>query len=250
MKPTVCICIFLSVLSLSAESIVDNGTEKGALVEATHDGKALNLLDGQRKSRRLLIQNLKEASDPIVKRQLLEQLRELNRSIIDQEPARTASNRSLGQIGSSWTRPGIPDNVPNEVRERLSLRYDMMEARQALVSKLKDGSPEERRQAIEDLRQQNATRLERLHGLSKQTNDLSRSSLETRIIPLLPIAEDLPAEQKARLEARNERVAALNVLNEALDGGSAEERRAALGAFREFNSQYLEKLESERVVLP
>ncbi|MBC2596130.1 hypothetical protein H5P28_17820 [Ruficoccus amylovorans] len=64
------------------------------------------------------------------------------------------------------------------------------------------------------------------------------------------IPANLPAEQKARLQARNERLAAVNELTATLANASPEERRAAIDAYREKITTLRESLSATGTISP
>jgi len=201
-------------------------------------------------SRQQMIEALDLATTPQEKRLIVEQWRQENEPLLERQrfllKAESDDQQQLARqsLGAS-ARPAIPTHLPPEERRRLELQYELQDSRMALSAQLENASPEERRQIIEAFRQQNAETMASLRELSEgapQAKDnaigAAQSGDRERIGPpqaleLIPIPENLPADDKARLQARNERIQAQNELREALDSGTPEERRQAIEAYRE-----------------
>ena len=236
---------------LSAAEAVDR-TDNEQADAGISSTESVTVMASLRESREQMLEQLEQASSPQEKRAVIEQWRQKVQPLIEEQRALRNSERSTRQSRAqvspaNLTRPEIPEDLPADQRERLELSFDLREARMAMLSEMEGGSPQERRAAIEKFREENTERMTRLRELSERsgfsqvharsladsrglqrgasssaTNNSgnaeahrSRPSLEA-----LPIPDDLPAAQKARLQVRNDRIDALNELNASLKNAS------------------------------
>ncbi len=213
---------------VTAESSSQTARDTEVSLSSEREAMRAELGEAMRESRQNLQEQLAQTTSAQEKRQLIRQWRADNQPLIDQKRVRREAE-SAGQRPATWRRSEIPADLPAEEREAMTLRYELREAQIALQGQLKERGSQDGRQAIADFRQQNASKMERLHELSASRRIASQSSA----LEPLPIPENLPAEEKARLEARNEQIAAVNELRDSLANAAPEERRAAIAVYRE-----------------
>ncbi|MBC2595673.1 hypothetical protein H5P28_15500 [Ruficoccus amylovorans] len=261
----------LLALPLMAESSAGEGRASPSpqAIEAVQgDEEARALRESLHASREQMLAQLEQASSPQDKRAVIEQWRQQSRPLIEQleqqrsgagvESASARTSASGKKASPTWTRPPIPDNLSAAEREQFELRYDVREAQMAMLAQLENASPQQRRQVMEDFREQNAQRLTRLRELSEeasvspatQSRGGQASARSSGQLELHDIPANLPAEQKARLQARNERLAAVNELTATLANASPEERRAAIDAYREKMTTLRESLSATGTISP
>ncbi|MBC2595681.1 hypothetical protein H5P28_15540 [Ruficoccus amylovorans] len=237
-------------------------------VQGDEAAQARALRESLHASREQMLAQLEQASSPQDKRAVIEQWRQQSRPLIEQleqqrseagvESASARTSASGKKASPTWTRPPIPDNLSAAEREQFELRYDVREAQMAMLAQLENASPQQRRQVMEDFREQNAQRMTRLRELSEeasfsavaQSRGGQASARSSAHLELHDIPANLPAEQKARLQARNERLAAVNELTATLANASPEERRAAIDAYREKMTTLRESLSATGTISP